>query len=97
MIASGSRIYWIALDREHGGQIRVRSEGEWGAIFTVILPIRGREDRRSGGDRRRRLIDRRDKLSAKKWAAWALELGLGERQVDELKAMLAMWIMQPEG
>jgi histidyl-tRNA synthetase len=36
-----------------------------------------------------RLIDRRDKLSPKKWTAWALELGLGERQVDELKAMLA--------
>ena len=36
-----------------------------------------------------RLIDRRDKLSPKKWTAWALELGLGERQIDELKAMLA--------
>jgi histidyl-tRNA synthetase len=36
-----------------------------------------------------RLIDRRDKLSPKKWTAWALELGLGEGQIDELKAMLA--------
>jgi histidyl-tRNA synthetase len=45
------------------------------------------------GDRQRadvfRLIDRRDKLSPKKWTAWALELGLGEEQIDELKAMLA--------
>ena len=36
-----------------------------------------------------RLIDRRDKLSAKKWAAWALELGLSTAQLQELQALLA--------
>jgi histidyl-tRNA synthetase len=35
-----------------------------------------------------RLIDRRDKLSAKKWSAWALELGLAEDQLEKLKALL---------
>ncbi|HWN81361.1 MAG TPA: GAF domain-containing protein [Candidatus Udaeobacter sp.] len=51
----------LKLVREHGGQIRVRSEGEWGAIFSVVLPISGNEDRRRPqGDRRHRLLDRRD-------------------------------------
>jgi hypothetical protein len=51
----------LKLVREHGGQIRVRSEGEWGAIFTVVLPIPGNEDRRAGaGDRRLRILDRRN-------------------------------------
>jgi signal transduction histidine kinase len=46
--------------QEHGGEIRVRSEGEWGAIFTLTLPVRGNEDRRlPGGDRRRARNDRR--------------------------------------
>ncbi len=36
-----------------------------------------------------RLIDRRDKLPAKKWAAWALELGLSTAQLQELQALLA--------
>jgi histidyl-tRNA synthetase len=35
-----------------------------------------------------RLIDRRDKLSAKKWAAWAVELGLSEDQLEKLKSLL---------
>lgn len=35
-----------------------------------------------------RLIDRRDKLSVKKWSAWALELGLVEDQLENLKALL---------
>lgn len=51
----------LKLVREHGGQIRVRSEGEWGAIFSVVLPIPGNEDRRRpSGDRRHRLLDRRN-------------------------------------
>ena len=50
----------LKLVREHGGQIRVRSEAEWGAIFTVVLPIPGNEDRRRHTDRRGRLLDRRD-------------------------------------
>jgi signal transduction histidine kinase len=50
----------LKLVREHGGQIRVRSEGEWGAIFSVALPLPGNEDRRQGADRRFRVLDRRD-------------------------------------
>jgi signal transduction histidine kinase len=49
--------------QEHGGEIRVRSEGEWGAIFTLTLPVRGNEDRRlPGGDRRRARGDRRARV-----------------------------------
>ncbi|MGD8393974.1 MAG: GAF domain-containing protein [Candidatus Eiseniibacteriota bacterium] len=48
--------------REHGGQIRARSGGEWGAIFTVILPLRGHRDRRQVADRRHRMVDRRGVL-----------------------------------
>jgi len=50
----------LKLVREHGGQIRVRSEGEWGAIFSVALPLPGNEDRRQRTDRRHRVLDRRD-------------------------------------
>jgi signal transduction histidine kinase len=50
----------LKLVREHGGQIRVRSEGEWGAIFSVVLPLIGNEDRRQSSDRRQRVLDRRD-------------------------------------
>lgn len=45
--------------KEHGGEISVRSEGEWGTIFTVSFPIRANQERRkvrnrrSGKDRRR--------------------------------------------
>jgi signal transduction histidine kinase len=46
--------------RGHGGEIRVRSEGEWTAIVTITLPLRGNEDRRSRiADRRSRRPDRR--------------------------------------
>ena len=36
-----------------------------------------------------RLIDRRDKLPADKWSAWALELGLSEDQLQGLQVLLA--------
>jgi histidyl-tRNA synthetase len=36
-----------------------------------------------------RLIDRRDKLPANKWSAWALELGISEDQLKGLEALLA--------
>ncbi len=45
--------------REHGGEIRVRSEGEWGAVFVFTLPIAGNEDRRRASDRRAVRGDRR--------------------------------------
>lgn len=38
--------------REHGGEIRVRSDAEWSAVFTVSLPIRTNQDRRRSKDRR---------------------------------------------
>jgi signal transduction histidine kinase len=44
---------------EHGWEISVRAEGEWGVIFTVSIPLqenrdrRNRRDRRAGRDRRR--------------------------------------------
>lgn len=44
---------------EHGWEISVRAEGEWGVIFTVSIPLqenrdrRGSRDRRGGRDRRR--------------------------------------------
>lgn len=36
-----------------------------------------------------RLIDRRDKLSPDKWAAWAMDIGLSETQLKELKTLLS--------
>ena len=36
-----------------------------------------------------RLIDRRDKLPADRWQAWALEMGLSEDQLEALKALLS--------
>jgi len=38
--------------KEHGGEISVRTEGEWGAIFTISLPIRANQERRRAQDRR---------------------------------------------
>src|SRR5262249_25836089 len=39
--------------REHGGEVRVRGEGEWGAILSLALPVRENGDRRgTGADRR---------------------------------------------
>jgi nitrogen-specific signal transduction histidine kinase len=46
--------------REHGGEIRVRSDGEWGCIFSLSLPVFENRDRRSAGAGRRRIrADRR--------------------------------------
>ncbi|MDM7917120.1 MAG: ATP-binding protein, partial [Candidatus Eisenbacteria bacterium] len=44
--------------REHGGEIRVRTDPSWSVIFTVSLPIRSNAERRRGQDRRRRNRDR---------------------------------------
>lgn len=38
--------------REHGGEIRVRSEDEWTTVFAVTLPVLDNQDRRRGSDRR---------------------------------------------
>ena len=46
--------------REHGGEIRVRSDSEWSSILTFSLPVRGNEDRRqTAPDRRGARADRR--------------------------------------
>ncbi|UCF78906.1 MAG: GAF domain-containing protein [Candidatus Eiseniibacteriota bacterium] len=46
--------------REHGGEIKVRSDQEWGTIFCVCLPVSENQDRRRNmRDRRVRLGDRR--------------------------------------
>lgn len=39
--------------REHGGEIRVRSEGEWGTVFSFTLPVRENQDRRGRDPDRR--------------------------------------------
>jgi len=47
----------------HGGEIRVRTEGEWSTIVSLVLPIRGNEDRRQpSSERRVRRSDRRTPL-----------------------------------
>ena len=45
--------------REHGGEVRVRSEGEWSTVFSFTLPLQGNEDRREGQDRRSMRGERR--------------------------------------
>ena len=45
--------------REHGGEVRVRSEGEWGAVISFTLPVLGNSDRRGRGERRGVRDDRR--------------------------------------
>jgi len=48
--------------KEHGGEIKVRSESGEGTYFSIIIPLRENEDRRMRvGDRRRRATDRRRK------------------------------------
>jgi signal transduction histidine kinase len=45
--------------REHGGEIRMRSDGEWSHVVSFTLPVAGNEDRRRAGERRGRRSDRR--------------------------------------
>ncbi|HYR51797.1 MAG TPA: GAF domain-containing protein [Candidatus Dormibacteraeota bacterium] len=49
--------------REHGGEIRARSEGDWSSIVTIYLPTRENDDRRRRPDRRDTRSDRRRKLA----------------------------------
>jgi signal transduction histidine kinase len=39
--------------KEHGGEIAVRSEGDWSAVFTIAIPIWSNQDQRRIHDRRR--------------------------------------------
>jgi signal transduction histidine kinase len=48
------------LVREHGGEIRLRSEGEWSTVLSITLPVPDNQDRRRiGRDRRASRSDRR--------------------------------------
>jgi signal transduction histidine kinase len=49
--------------REHGGEIRARSEGDWSSIVTIYLPVRENNDRRGKPDRRGGRSDRRRRLA----------------------------------
>ncbi len=49
--------------REHGGEIRARSEGDWTSIVTVFLPVRENQDRRKRPDRRAGRAERRRRLA----------------------------------
>jgi nitrogen-specific signal transduction histidine kinase len=53
-LAVARQVVW-----QHGGEVRVRSEGEWSTVFTLTLPIRSNEDRRKPGTERR--VTRRDR------------------------------------
>jgi nitrogen-specific signal transduction histidine kinase len=53
-LAMARQVVW-----QHGGEVRVRSEGEWSAVFTLTLPVRGNEDRRRPSSDRR--VTRRDR------------------------------------
>jgi hypothetical protein len=49
--------------KQHGGELRVRSEGEWSTIFSFTLPIPENQDRRiHGHDRRLARADRRERF-----------------------------------
>jgi hypothetical protein len=48
--------------RRHGGEIRVRSDSEWGATVMITLPVADNGDRRrTGRDRRESPRDRRQR------------------------------------
>ena len=49
--------------REHGGEIRARSEGDWSSIVSIYLPVRENHDRRGKPDRRAGRNDRRTRLA----------------------------------
>lgn len=49
--------------REHGGEIRARSEGDWSSIVTIYLPVRENQDRRARPDRRGGRSDRRRRMA----------------------------------
>jgi len=45
--------------REHGGEVRVRGDGEWSTVFGFTLPVTGNEDRRNASERRSSRGERR--------------------------------------
>jgi signal transduction histidine kinase len=65
---SGGESVGLALAQQvvqsHGGEIRVRSEADWGVIFSFTLPVGENEDRRRARDRRGVKNDRRNRFPA---------------------------------
>jgi len=53
----------LPIVREHGGEIRARSEGDWSSIVTIYLSTRENDDRRRKPDRRDTRSDRRRRLA----------------------------------
>jgi nitrogen-specific signal transduction histidine kinase len=51
------------LVHEHGGEIRLKSDGEWNTVIAITLPVPDNQDRRRVGAERREI--RRDRRSAK--------------------------------
>jgi signal transduction histidine kinase len=51
------------LVHEHGGEIRLRSDGEWNTVIAITLPVPDNQDRRRRGAERRET--RRDRRSHK--------------------------------
>jgi signal transduction histidine kinase len=49
--------------RDHGGEVGVRREGDWGQVLTLTLPVRENEDRRHKFDRRGARGDRRNRMA----------------------------------
>ena len=49
---------------QHGGEVRVRTEGEWSTVFALTLPVRENQDRRRATDRRVVHADRRQRAPA---------------------------------
>jgi len=50
--------------RDHGGEVGVRREGDWGQVLTLTLPVRENEDRRQKNDRRGGRGDRRNRMAS---------------------------------
>ena len=51
------------LVHEHGGEIRLKSDGEWNTVIAITLPIPDNQDRRRVGTERR--VIRRDRRAGK--------------------------------
>jgi len=50
---------------QQGGEVRVRTEGEWSTVYVLTLPVRENQDRRNSTDRRVVRADRRERAPAR--------------------------------
>jgi nitrogen-specific signal transduction histidine kinase len=51
------------LVHDHGGEIRLKSDGEWNTVLAITLPVPDNQDRRRRGSERREI--RRDRRNLK--------------------------------